>query len=95
VASILCEMSAQFTQNIFLRLDVERQGYLDKRVLGSALKQASQDEVDILMRTLDQDGDARVTPHELNLAIIDWLSEHPATQVLPAFAKLVRFYGLD
>lgn len=95
MASIICTVSAQFTQNIFLRLDVDRRGYLGQRELGRALEDVSEHEVKQLMHTLDQDGDARVTPHELNLAIIDWLSEPKLVQVSPSFAKLVSFYGPD
>lgn len=93
MASIINTVSAQFTQNIFLRLDIERRGYLNQRDLKRAFKQASEDEVEQLLLTLDRDGDARVTPHELNLAILDWLSE--STPVQPTFARLVSFYGPD
>ena len=95
MASIICTVSARFTQNIFLRLDVHKRGYLGQRELGRALDNISAYEVEELMHTLDQDGDARVTPHELNLAIIDWLSEPKTVQVLPSFSKLVSFYGLE
>lgn len=97
MASILCTVSAQLTQNIFARVDVDGCGYLDQRVLQRALRDVSQDEVNTLLRLLDQDGDARVSPYELNLAIIDWLSqthlEAHRTPVSPMFARLVSDFG--
>ncbi len=93
MASIICRVSAQFTQHIFSQLDVEHCGYLDVASLQRALVNTSEDEVEKLLFALDQDGDARVTPHELNLAIIDWLSEPKPGSVLPTFARLVSHYG--
>lgn len=93
--SIISTVSAQFTQNIFSRLDVDHSGYLDKPVLQRALRDMSQDEVDTLLQTLDKDGDQRITPHELHLAIFDWLTAPKVGQVLPSFATLVSFYGPD
>jgi hypothetical protein len=52
-------------------------------------------EVRQLLLTLDQDGDQRISPHELNLAILDWLSEANNTPISTAFASLLVLYGLQ
>lgn len=97
MASILCTVSAQITQNIFSRIDLEHCGFLDQRALQRALKDLSQAEVRSLLHRLDQDGDDRISPYELNLAIIDWLSQTQLqsrqTPVSPLFARLVSDYG--
>lgn len=97
MASILCTVSAQITQNIFSRVDVEQCGFLDQRALSRALNDLSDEEVHSLLSKLDQDGDARISPYELNLAIVDWLSQtHLEAQrapVSPVFARLVTDYG--
>lgn len=97
MASILCTVSAQITQNIFSRVDTEHRGFLDLRALRRALHDRSDEELRSLLNKLDLDGDARISPHELNLAIVDWLSqthlEAQRTPVSPMFARLVTDYG--
>lgn len=93
MASIICTVSAQFTQNIFLQLDKQCCGYLDQTSLACALSEVSRDEVEQLLQMLDQDGDQRISPYELNVAIVDWLSERNARPVSLPFASLVCRYG--
>jgi Ca2+-binding EF-hand superfamily protein len=95
MASIICRVSAQFTQNVFLRLDHQQRGYLDQATLEQALVGLSQQEVRQLLLTLDQDGDQRISPHELHLAILDWLSEANTTPMPTAFSSLLVLYGLE
>ncbi|MFQ6333049.1 EF-hand domain-containing protein [Methylophilus sp. 3sh_L] len=97
MASILCTVSAQITQNIFARIDLDQCGFLDQQALQRALNDLSQEQVRSLLNKLDQDGDERVSPYELNLAIIDWLSQShlqaKLTPVSPFFTRLVCDYG--
>lgn len=95
MASIICSISAQCTQNVFLRLDTHQRGYLDEFTLEQALVEVSQSEVRQLLLALDQDGDRRISPYELNLAMIDWLSEVNAMPCSRAFASLIMGYGLE
>lgn len=95
MASIICRVSAQFTQNIFLRLDAHQRGYLDQPMLERALVGLGQQEVRQLLFTLDQDGDERISPYELNLAILDWLSEANMMPMPTAFTSLIVLYGLE
>lgn len=95
MASIICRVSAQFTQNIFLRLDQQQRGYLDQATLEQALVGLSQQEVRQLLFTLDQDGDQRISPYELHLAILDWLSEANTSSMPTAFSSLLILYGLE
>lgn len=95
MASIICRVSAQFTQNVFLRLDQHQRGYLDQPMLERALVGLGQQEVRQLLFTLDQDGDQRISPHELNQAILDWLSESNTLPMPTAFTSLLVLYGLD
>lgn len=95
MASIICSVSAQCTQNVFLRLDTLQRGYLDEFTLKQALLEVSQQEVRQLLLTLDQDGDQRITPYELNLAMIDWLSEVNIMPFPTAFLSLIMRYGFE
>jgi hypothetical protein len=95
MASIICRVSAQFTQNVFLRLDEHQRGYLDQNTLEWALVGLGKAEVRQLMATLDQDGDQRISPYELNLAILDWLSESHTMPMPTAFTSLLVLYGLE
>lgn len=97
MASILCTVSAQITQNIFSRIDLDECGFLDQRALQRALNDLSLEDIRSLLNKLDQDGDERVTPYELNLAIVDWLSqthlEAQRVEVAPLLERLVADYG--
>jgi len=95
MASIICKVSAQFTQNIFLRLDKNQYGYLDQNTLERALVGLSQYEIKQLLLALDQDGHQRIYPHALHLAILDWLSEPSTLPISTSFASLIVLYGLD
>lgn len=95
MASIICRVSAQFTQNVFLRLDERQRGYLDQPILERALVGLGQQEVNQLLSTLDQDGDGRISPYELNLAILDWLSEANMVPMPTAFTSLLVLYGME
>ena len=95
MASIICRVSAQFTQNVFLRLDQQQRGYLDQSTLEQALVGLSQQEIRQLVLTCDQDGDQRIYPHELNLAILDWLSEANTMPMPTAFTSLLVLYGME
>jgi len=95
MASIICRVSAQFTQNVFLRLDERQRGYLDQPILERALVGLGQQEVSQLLSILDQDGDGRISPYELNLAILDWLSEANTVPMPTAFTSLLVLYGME
>ena len=95
MASIICRVSAQFTQNVFLHLDQQQRGYLDQVTLEQALVGISPQEVRQLLLKLDQDEDQRISPHELQLAILDWLSEPNTTTMPTAFSSLLVLYGLE
>jgi hypothetical protein len=95
MASIICRVSAQFTQNVFLRLDERQRGYLDQPILERALVGLGQQEVSQLLCILDQDGDGRISPYELNLAILDWLSEANTVPMPTAFTSLLVLYGME
>jgi hypothetical protein len=95
MASIICRVSAQFTQNVFLRLDQRQCGYLDQPILERALVGLGQQEVTQLLSTLDQDGDGRISHYELNLAILDWLSEANTVPMPTAFTSLLVLYGME
>lgn len=95
MASIICRVSAQLTQNVFSRLDEHQRGYLDQPILERALVGLGQLEVGQLLLTLDQDGDQRVSPYELNLAILDWLSEANMMPISTAFSSLLVLYGME
>lgn len=95
MASIICRVSAQFTQNVFLRLDERQRGYLDQSMLERALVGLGKQEVSQLLCILDQDRDGRISPYELNLAILDWLSESHTMPMPTAFTSLLVLYGLE
>jgi Ca2+-binding EF-hand superfamily protein len=95
MASIICMVSAQCTQNIFLRLDPQKRGYLDQLSLERALVGLSRYEITELFVALDHDKDQRISPHELNLAILDWLTESSSIPISTSFASLLALYGLD
>lgn len=92
--SIFCRVSAQFTQNIFAKLDPRGRGYLDQNVLERALDDVTEEEVRQLISTMDKDGDERVYPYELNLAILDCLNEPDPLPMSRPFTCLLREYGL-
>lgn len=92
--SIFCRVSAQCTQNIFAKLDPRGRGYLDQPVLQHALADVTEEEVRTLISALDKEGNARIYPDELNLAILDCLNEPDATLMSKPFTSLVREYGL-
>ena len=95
MASIICRVSAQFTQNVFIRLDQQQRGYLDQSTLAQALVGLSQQEIRQLVLTLDRDGDGRISPYQLNLAILDWLSEANTMPMPTAFTSLLVLYGME
>ncbi len=92
MASILSTVSAQFTQNIFSRLDFGQRGFLDKWTLSRVLDDLTPIELNLLMAYLDKDGDARVTPHELQLTIFDWLGAYTSGDAPVGFVRLVNHY---
>jgi len=94
MASILGTVSAQFTHNIFKRLDFGQRGFLDRWTLSTVLDELSPQQLNLLMAYLDKDGDARVTPHELQLTIFDWLGAYTPGEAPVGFVSLVNHYGV-
>lgn len=93
--STIQKLSTRFTENIFYRLDVDELGYLDERSLVRGLTDFSREEVKVLLQSLDQDGDMKVSPEDLKIAIANWLSQPPVKGNSSSFAQLVSFYGPD
>ena len=76
-------------------LDEQKRGYLDQTALERALLGLGQAEVKQLLLTLEQDGDQRISPYVLSLAILDWLSDSHAMPMPTAFTSLLFLYGLE